>query len=126
MRRGVALSFQKIRDLTQFFLIPWVSWLAAGCVSLRSVSLTSVPESRDSLVQAKESEIVIMGIASNNDFVDDVARTLGRQCQGGRIQGILTKHYSTTYVYWLIEKRTVEARGYCSLPVVDPPKRDSE
>jgi len=101
-----------------------LSWTTA-CVSLRSVSLTSVPESRDSVVQAKESEVVVLGIATNNDFVDDVARTLGRQCQGGRIQGILTKHYNTIYVYWLLEKRTVEARGYCSLPLIDTHKRES-
>jgi hypothetical protein len=100
----------------------WCS-LTLSCVSLRSVSLTSVPAGRDSVVQAKESEFLVFGIATNNDFVDDVARTLGRQCQGGRIQGILTKHYQTIYVYWLLEKRTVEARGYCSLPIIDTQKR---
>lgn len=99
--------------------------LTTSCVSLRSVSLTALPESRDSVVQAKESELVVFGIATNNDFVDDVARTLARQCQGGRIQGILTKHYNTTYVYWLLEKRTVEARGYCSLPLIDSHNRES-
>lgn len=105
--------------------VAWCS-MTVSCVSLRSVSLTAVPAGRDSVVQAKESEFMVFGIATNNDFVDDVARTLGRQCQGGRIQGILTKHYQTIYVYWVLEKRTVEARGYCSLPIHDGQKRAYE
>jgi hypothetical protein len=120
----MALPYQKNPHFILISLALGTFGLSSGCVSLRSVSLTSVPESRDSIVQAKESELVILGIASNNDFVDDVARTLGRQCQGGRIQGILTKHYNTIYVYWLVEKRTVEARGYCSLPVIESHKRE--
>jgi hypothetical protein len=87
----------------------------SGCVHLESISLTSFPQKRDSIVQAKESEMIYFGFVTNNDFVDDIAHTLAGQCQGGRIQGILTKHYTTTYVPWLVKKRTIDAKGFCSL-----------
>lgn len=119
-------SSQSFSLLPKWFVVLAWSSMISSCVSLRSVSLTAVPAGRDSVVQAKESEFIVFGIATNNDFVDDVARTLARQCQGGRIQGILTKHFQTIYIYWLLEKRTVEARGYCSLPIVDAQKRAFE
>ena len=90
-------------------------YFLSGCIHLESISLTSFPQKRDSIVQAKESEMIYFGFVTNNDFVDDVAHTLAGQCQGGRIQGILTKHYTTTYVPWLVKRRTIDAKGFCSL-----------
>lgn len=102
------------RKIAQSFRVLLVAFSATACMHLESVSLTSLPQNRSALVQAKEGQLVFLGLSENSDFVDDVARTLAAQCLGGRIQGILTKFYTTTYVPWLLTKRTVEAKGYCS------------
>ncbi|MBF0443643.1 MAG: hypothetical protein HQK54_17180 [Oligoflexales bacterium] len=100
------------RTLAQAILLMLVI-LAAGCVSLQSVSLTSIPENRQKEVKAKVEKIVILGINFNNDFVDTLSSNLASQCVGGQIRGILTKDYVTDYFLMIVYRRTVEAKGFC-------------
>lgn len=85
----------------------------SGCASLQSVSLTTVPKERTHLVQAEESKFIFLGLTFDNDFVDDVNRKLSRKCKNGKIEGILTKAYTTNYFLFIFMSATVEAKGYC-------------
>lgn len=82
-----------------------------GCVSLNSVSLTQVPEQRSNEVSASADHWAILGIAFDNDFVDEAVSELRSQCQGGKLNGVLTKFQNT--VYFLVVKREVIATAYC-------------
>ena len=82
-----------------------------ACVSLNSVSLTPIPQQRDEAVTAVTDSWNFLGIAFNNDFVDEAILELKTQCPGGKIEGILTKHQTTAYL--LVFKREVVATGYC-------------
>jgi hypothetical protein len=53
----------------------------------------------------------LLGIAFSNDFIDVAIMDLKRQCVGGKVEGILTKHQTTAY--FLVFKREVIATGYC-------------
>lgn len=83
----------------------------AGCVNLNSVSLTQIPDDRSNLISAEAHDWLFLGLASNNDFVDEAIDNLKSKCEGGKLQGILTKHQTTAYL--LVFKREVIASGYC-------------
>jgi len=82
-----------------------------ACVSLNSVSLTQIPENRDTTISATTDSWNLLGIAFSNDFVDEAIADLKSQCPGGKVEGILTKHQTTAY--FLVFKREVIATGYC-------------
>ena len=82
-----------------------------GCVSLNSLSLTQIPETRDNTVTATSDSWNLLGIAFSNDFVEEAILELKSQCIGGKVEGILTKHQTTAY--FLVFKREVIATGYC-------------
>jgi hypothetical protein len=82
-----------------------------ACTSLQSVSVSGVPTNRSRPVAASESNTAFLGIHFDNDFVDDLPDRLKRQCPGGKVTGIFTKHESTWYV--LVESREVKVSGYC-------------
>ena len=82
-----------------------------ACVSLNSVSLTQVPAERNNTITASSHSWNFLGIAFSNDFVDVAIMELKRQCVGGKLTGILTKHQTTAY--FLVFKREVIATGYC-------------
>ncbi len=84
---------------------------SAGCTSLQSVSVNSVPTNRSRPIEASESNTAFLGIHFDNDFVDDLPSRLTAQCPGGKVTGIFTKHESTWYV--LVEQREVRVSGYC-------------
>ena len=83
----------------------------SACVSLKSISLTQIPEERNNTVTATADSWNLLGIAFSNDFIDEAIIDLKSQCIGGKIEGILTKHQVT--VYLLVIKREVIATGYC-------------
>ncbi len=84
----------------------------SGCVNLNSMSMTQVPENRSNLISATASDWNFLGFVFDNDFVDEAVSQLKQQCQGGKLQGVLTKHQTTTY--FLVFKREVIASGYCN------------
>ncbi len=83
----------------------------SGCVSLSSVALTQIPKERENMVFASNSELLFLGIAFDNDFVNVVTDDLRKQCPDGKVQGILTKYEHTSYVF--VTERRVVAEGYC-------------
>jgi hypothetical protein len=83
----------------------------SACVSLNSVSLTQIPAERGNSITATSNSWNLLGIAFSNDFIDVAIMDLKRQCVGGKVEGILTKHQTTAY--FLVFKREVIATGYC-------------
>lgn len=88
-------------------------FLLSGCVSLNSVSLTQVPKDRKNIVTAEASKFIIFGFTFSNEYVDEAARSLMKKCDGGMIQGILTKDEVTNYFIGIVMKQSVYAKGYC-------------
>ncbi|KZZ45130.1 MAG: hypothetical protein MK185_14145 [Saccharospirillaceae bacterium] len=97
--------------LQRIFAFLFLSITLTGCVSLNSVSLTQVPQERANQVTASADHWAILGIAFDNDFVDEAINDLRNQCQGGKLDGVLTKFQNT--VYFLVVKREVVATAYC-------------
>ncbi len=85
--------------------------LISSCVSLHSVSLSSIPEVRSQEIKAEVAKTVFLAFNFNNDFVDELSEQLRKQCPGGKVQGILTKHMMIGY--FLVFVHQIEARGYC-------------
>ncbi|MDD9951663.1 MAG: hypothetical protein OXT67_08880 [Zetaproteobacteria bacterium] len=85
--------------------------LTSQCVSLRSVSITQIPKQRQQEVQAEAKKWIVLGFSFNNEYVNDVVTSLKKQCPFGKVSGILTKHYVTSYL--LVHKHAVDARGFC-------------
>lgn len=85
--------------------------MLSGCVHLNTVSLTQIPQERSNTVEVSKSEMLFLGIAFDNDFVNELTDELRGKCANGRIQGILTK-YETT-VYFIVIERKITATGYC-------------
>jgi hypothetical protein len=90
------------------------SALFSSCVSLQSVSLTQIPQTRNHPVKAETSKFIIFFLSFDNDYVDKLNDDLKDQCQGGKIQGILTKDEVTNYFLGFVMKRSVTATGYCN------------
>jgi len=90
-----------------------VFFALCSCVSLNSVSLTQIPEKRVKKISAEDSKVIILGLSFDNDFADTVVRKLQKKCDGGKIQGILTKDENVNYFFYLVYKKRVVAQGYC-------------
>ncbi len=88
--------------------------LLSGCVSLNTVSLTSIPAKRDRQVQAEASKYIFLGLSFDNDFVDEMTGQLKQKCPDGMISGILTKDEAVNYFLYIFWRHHVTATGYCS------------
>ena len=86
---------------------------SVSCVHLNSVSLTQIPEKRSHKVEAKTDKWIIFLLSFDNDYVDRLNADLKDQCQGGKVQGILTKDETANYFLGLVINRRVSAAGYC-------------
>jgi hypothetical protein len=98
---------------TSFFHLPLLVALGAlpACTSLHSVSVTQIPRDRSKPVHAEESNTAFLGLHFDNDFIDPLRLELEKQCPGGKVTGIVTKHESTSY--FIVSTRRVEANGFC-------------
>jgi lipoprotein NlpI len=83
----------------------------SGCATLKSVSVTRVPQDRSKPVNAEAWGWGILGLYFDNDFVDEAVKNLDEQCQNGRISGVMTKYSNKFYFLWTT--RTINASGYC-------------
>ncbi len=83
----------------------------AGCTSLKTVSLTSIPVKRDKEVRAETSRFIFLGFNFDNDYVDLLVKDLRDQCPNGVVSGVLTKDELT--FYFLAHRRKITATGYC-------------
>ena len=83
-----------------------------GCAHLASVSVTSVPPTPGTEIKTVvESPLIVMGFRAEHEYVDEVVKDLKKQCSGGLITGILTKH---EVIYWpLVRKHRITATGKC-------------
>ena len=89
--------------------------LLMGCVYLQSVSLTQLPVERENVVQASaDSPLQFFGIGFTKTlFLDEVIATLRKQCPGGRVEGVPSKHERIDYLPGIYRYR-VSARGFCN------------
>ena len=74
-----------------------------GCVSLNSVSLTQLPSDHSMPISAHGSDWAVLGYSLSNVFVDQAIDRIRDQCHYGRIEGILTKYQTTTYLLFYKE-----------------------
>ena len=83
-----------------------------GCAHLNSVSVTPVPpEAGTEIETIVESPLIIMGIRAEHEYVDEVVKDLKKQCSGGLITGVLTKH---EVIYWpFVKKHRITASAKC-------------
>ncbi len=87
--------------------------LLMGCTHLHSVSTTSVPVQRDKKVEAEAYRFMFMMMNFDNNYIDGLTRDLAKQCPGGQVQGILTKHEGIIYFPLFAHGVRVRASGYC-------------
>ena len=92
-------------------VVPWLS----GCRTVRSVSISQLPESplRQSVVQAQTSSPIIIGIPFNTDYLDEVRADFVGRCKDGAIEGVLSKHEDVNYFIGLVVVQKVSLKGYC-------------
>lgn len=96
---------------TERILIPLILALG-GCAHLASVSVTPVPAAAGEEIRAvAESPLIVLGIRTDHAYVDHVVRDLRRQCEGGQVQGILTKHEVIAWPF--VNKHRITATGRC-------------
>lgn len=87
--------------------------VTSGCVSLNSVSLTSVPADRSQRVRAEAERFIFMGFNFDNDYVNTITMDLKNQCPTGTVSGVLTKSESINYFLYIFWRSKVSATGYC-------------
>lgn len=90
-----------------------VLFLLSGCVSLNTLSLTSLPSDRQKLIEAKVEKTIILGFNFDNDFVDELPQKLKAQCPNGQIQGVLTKDENINYFFYFVWKKSITSQAYC-------------
>lgn len=101
-------------SITKISLITLLSTqIFAGCASLQSTSLSSIPAKRDQVVTAEAARTIFLGFNFDNDYVNTLESELKRQCPGGEVRGILTKDEVINYFLYIVHKRKVTASGYC-------------
>ncbi len=86
---------------------------------MNSLSLTSIPANRDSVVTARAEKLIILGFNFDNDFVEPIVGELKSKCPNGVVSGILTK--DEVISYFLAYKRVVTASGFCQRNVASAP-----
>ena len=94
-------------------LIALLSIYFIGCVSLNTVSLTSIPANRSKPVAATAERLMFFGFNFDNDYVDYLTDNLKNQCPHGLISGVLTKDESIDYFLYIVWKKRITAQGYC-------------
>ena len=75
-------------------LLPIGILFLAGCASLKSVSLTSIPKSRNTQVSASVNKWIVLGLNFDNDYVEGLTTQLQSKCDG-KVTGILTRYHKT-------------------------------
>lgn len=85
----------------------------SGCVSLNTVSLTSIPSQRQKPINASVEKFMVLGFNFDNDYVDVLTDRLRAQCPNGQITGVLTKDEDTNYFLYFFWKKNVSAQAYC-------------
>ena len=90
--------------------------MQVGCMHahhLTTMSDIHAPEdfSQGRLVESEANQVVVLGLASDTNFVVDAYRDLGLQCPDGTVTGIQSR-YSTAlnFMRW---EHTVRMWGYC-------------
>ena len=84
-----------------------------GCVHLGSVSTSSIPADRSRPVMVQEVKYLPFLISFDNNFVDELAKSLATQCANGRVEGVLTKQEHITYFPLFVHAYRITATGYC-------------
>lgn len=87
----------------------------SGCVTVKSVSASRVPESsqRTHPVHASSSALILFWIPFGSSYVETAAAELSHTCRGGRVEGVLSKEENVNYFFSLVMLRRVELQGYC-------------
>jgi hypothetical protein len=86
----------RLFNLTFLILIALV--INACTYSVHQVPLSDfkpyAPESKGKQIQSQSKQFVILGIASETNYVDQAYKQLQGQCINGTVTGIATKYYT--------------------------------
>jgi len=85
----------------------------SGCVSLNSLSLTSIPKNREKQVRIEKEKFIFLGFNFDNDFINTASEDLRRQCPNGKVTGLLTKDENINYFLYIFWKKRITATGFC-------------
>jgi hypothetical protein len=87
----------------------------SGCMTVRSVSISQLPESsfRQSVVKTQTSSPIVIGIPFNTDYLDEARADFVGRCKDGAIEGVLSKHEDVNYFIGLVVVQKVSIQGYC-------------
>jgi len=99
--------------MKKYLLLSVLAIFLPGCVSLNTISLTTVPAQRSHPVSAEASKFIVLGFNFDNDYVDGMVSELKQKCSNGVVSGILTKDEYVDYFLFIFGTHRVSANGYC-------------
>ncbi len=98
--------------MKNFFFLLSCFWFV-GCVHMRSLSTTSIPEERSQPIEAQAYRFLFLGMNFDNNYVNAMGKDLAQQCPKGRVEGILTKQENIVYFPLFAHAVRVTASGFC-------------
>jgi hypothetical protein len=102
-----------VKMLKRLFAVLTFATLFTGCTYVASVTQTNLPKNRGDLVKAEVKKYIVLGFNFDNDEFTRIPDKLAAKCQGGRVEGVLTKDQFTLYALMFFWARHVEVSGYC-------------
>lgn len=86
---------------------------SVSCAQVRSVSQTSIPSKRGTLVKAEVKNNIFFFFNFNTTYLNDLNSQLKSQCEKGSVEGILTKDVVVTYFPIIFYQEQISAEGFC-------------
>lgn len=101
--------------MKHFFILLSGLMLSGACSTVESISISQIPPEsvRKQKISSSASNFVFLAIPFGNSFVAKAREDLERQCPGGAIEGILSKHQNTQFFPAIASKQSVIMEGYC-------------
>ncbi len=93
----------------------FLACMLQGCMTVASISVSQIPvaAARKHKISASASNVTVLLIPFGSSFPERARGDLLSQCQGGKIEGLLSKHQVTDYFLGLFFVNEVVMEGYC-------------
>ncbi|MCE3012149.1 MAG: hypothetical protein LW878_03705 [Proteobacteria bacterium] len=86
---------------------------SVSCAQVRSVSQTSIPTKRGTLVKAEVKNNIFFFFNFNTTYLNELSAQLSSKCEKGSVEGILTKDVVVTYFPIIFYQEQISAEGFC-------------
>ncbi len=93
-----------------------LGFLSNACQTVESISVSQIPaeKARETEIQAESSSPIIFFIPFGSGYIDTAREDLLSQCASpSKIEGTLSKHSSTNYLFGLFMSQKVAMKAYC-------------